>query len=39
MTLRTYRFNKTIRDPSELDTGIADSYDGYGEVTIGYGGN
>ncbi len=28
-----------ITDPNELDTGIADSYDGYGEVSIGYGGN
>ena len=33
-------FNKTIiTDPSELDSGIADYYDGYGEVSIGYGGN
>ena len=32
-------FNKTIiTDPNELDTGIADSYSGYGKVTIGYGG-
>lgn len=30
-------FNKTIiTDPNELDTGIADSYDGYGEITFGY---
>ena len=28
-----------VEDAKDLATGIADSYDGYGEVSIGYGGN
>ncbi len=32
-------FNKTLKDSSELDTGTSNPYSGYGEVSIGYGGN
>lgn len=32
-------FGEVITDPSEISTGIKDPYDGYGEVSIGYGGD